>query len=246
MPTYRIDIAYNGASFHGYARQPLVRTVQGVLEEALFKLTGAFETVVAGRTDKGVHAALNVVSFGSSDALHADRLQRSLNRQLAPEIVALAVSEAADDFHARFSAIERSYVYRVLNRSVPNPFLAPTSWLVWNALDVAAMNLAATYLIGEHDFASFCRKAEGRSTVRDLRAASWSEAGAGMLEFAVSASSFCHQMVRSLVAALVDVGKGRLESGSIGAMLDARDRTVGRGVAPPHGLTLTSVRYPAA
>ena len=209
MTTYRIDLAYDGSGFHGYARQPNVRTVQGELESALFRLTGEVETTVAGRTDRGVHATAQVVSFDSEEALDTQRIVRSLNRQLAPEIAVSSMATAADGFSARFSAKGRAYTYRLLNRETPDPFLAATSWHYETPVSVLRMNEAMTQLVGEHDFASFCRKAGDRSTVRRLDRAEWSEQGSGLLAFDVAASSFCHQMVRSLVALSVEIGRGR-------------------------------------
>ena len=242
MPVYRLLIAYDGTGFHGYARQPKVRTVQGVLETALARLFGDVETVVAGRTDKGVHAAGQVVSFSSDRVVDHDLIGRSLNGQLGPEIAVLDVGHAAETFSARFSATERAYVYRVLNRAAPDPFLASTTWHVDWPLDVDLMNCAGAAFVGEHDFASLCRKAGDRSTVRDVRSAEWLRRGE-LLEFHVAASSFCHQMVRSMVAVCVDVGRGKIAATEVPGILAAKDRHAARGAAPPHGLTLIRVEY---
>lgn len=242
MPTYRLDLAYNGAGFHGYAAQPGVRTVQGELEKALRHHTGPVESYVSGRTDKGVHASAQVVSFTVDRELDGDRVVRSLNRQLAPEIGVYAMQQVDAGFHARFSATGRSYTYRVLNRVAPDPLMAHVTWHVPEPLDVRAMNSAASALLGEHDFASFCRKADGRSTVRDLRTAVWQQTG-DLLAFDVAASSFCHQMVRSLVALGVDVGRGKVDPVAVPGILAAADRHASRGVAPPHGLTLVRIDF---
>lgn len=242
MSTYRMRVAYDGGAFHGYARQPQVRTVQGDIEDALFRLLGKVETAVAGRTDKGVHAAGQVLSFAVDDEIDVDRVVRSLNRQLAPEIAVLVVEAAPDEFSARFSAKERRYVYRILNREAPDPFLAATTWHYEVPLDIGEMNRAAAAFLGEQDFASLCRKAGDHSTVRDVRRAEWRRDG-DLLEFHVAASSFCHQMVRSMVAICVDVGRGKIAAEVVPAMLGARDRHAGRGAAPPHGLTLVEVVY---
>jgi tRNA pseudouridine38-40 synthase len=243
VPTYRLTISYDGTDFHGYAVQPNVRTVQGELEKALRHHTGGVETHVAGRTDAGVHAIGQVVSFTTATDLDADRVRRSLNRQLGPEIAVLMAGAAPDDFHARFSATGRSYRYTILNREVPNPFRARTSWHVPDPLDLAAMNAAAAAFVGEHDFASFCRKADDTATVRRVDWAAWRRADTTVV-FDVAASSFCHQMVRSLVAQCVDVGRGRVEATSIPAVMAARNRNASRGAAPPHGLSLVAVAYP--
>lgn len=246
MTVYRIDFAYDGSGFHGYAKQPHVRTVQGELEGALFKLTGEVETTVAGRTDKGVHARGQVVSFESDLDLDPMRLLRSLNRQLAPEIVAMSVQEAPDGFSARFSATGRLYTYLILNRGVPDPFLAKTVWHYETPLDLNRMNAGVAHLVGEHDFAAFCRKAGGRGTVRRLEMARWDDVGEAVLAFDVMASSFCHQMVRSIVALSVEIGRGRVDPAAVPDILASGDRQRAKGAAPAHGLTLVAVRYDQA
>lgn len=243
MATYRLDLAYLGTRFHGYAKQPNVRTVQGDLEAALARVLGPVETVVAGRTDKGVHASAQVASFATTVEVDPRRLARSLNKQLAPEIAVTALTKAADGFHARFSASGREYRYRILNREAPDPFLAPTSWHFTTPLDIKAMNEGAACLIGVHEFASFCRALEGRSTMRDLRHVEWNQLGNGVKELSIAASSFCQQMVRSIVAVCVDVGRGKLEPGDVSKILAAEDRKVASGAAPAHGLTLVGVEY---
>ncbi len=241
MPTYRLDIAYDGSGFHGYATQPAVRTIQGVLEEALFRITGEVETAVAGRTDKGVHAACQVVSFRCETELDEPRALRSLNRQLAPEIAVLSMAATSDDFHARFSATGRRYLYRIVNRLAADPFVAAYAWHYPRALDAAAMDTAVQPLVGEHDFASFCKRSD-QPTVRVVRRAHWARRG-DLVEFEIEASAFCHQMVRSVVAASVDVGRGKLPTEALGTILASRDRGAGRGAAPPEGLTLVGVEY---
>jgi tRNA pseudouridine38-40 synthase len=242
MSVYRLLIAYDGTDFHGYARQPGVRTVQGELEAALRPFVGDVETSVAGRTDKGVHATGQVVSVDVAGEIDEARVMRSLNRRLAPEIAVLEIGLVPDDFSARFSARERSYVYRILNRQAPDPFLAATAWHVTWRLDVVMMNRAAGPFVGERDFASLCRKAGDRSTFRVVRMAEWTRRG-DLIEFHVAASSFCHQMVRSMVAICVDVGRGKISAEEVPGILAAEDRHAGRGAAPPHGLTLVRVEY---
>jgi tRNA pseudouridine38-40 synthase len=241
VPTYRLDLAYDGSGFHGYARQPGIRTVQGDLEAALFHSTGEIATFVAGRTDKGVHATDQVVSF-TSDELDTDRVQRSLNRQLAPSIAVHRIVEVGDDFHARFSATGRAYRYRIRNTDVHDPFRAATSWTYPHPLDVAVMNEAMQVLVGEHDFAAFCRKAGDAPTTRRLEWAVWRRTD-DLVELSIGASSFCHQMVRSIVAVSVEIGRGRLGPEAMGDILEGRDRAAAKGAAPPHGLTLVAVAY---
>lgn len=242
MPVYRLQIAYDGTDFHGYAAQPGLPTVQGVLEEALTRRLGPVSTVVAGRTDAGVHARGQVVSFSLERPTDPDLLVRALNRMLPDSIVVRSCEPAADDFDARFSATSRSYRYRVLATTLRDPFEHRYSWHVPEPLDTAAMRQAAAAFIGEHDFASFCRRAEGRSTVRTVLASDWMADGR-FLEYRVTATSFCHQMVRSLVALMVEVGRGRVDADAMPAILEARDRAAAKGAAPPHGLFLWSVGY---
>jgi tRNA pseudouridine38-40 synthase len=245
MPTYRMDLAYDGTDFHGYARQDNVRTVQGDLEAALVRRVGPVNTVVAGRTDRGVHAAGQVVSFSVGEPLDVDALQRSLNRQLGPEVAVFSIAEVADDFSARFSATGRRYRYRIWNGPVIDPLAARSAWHVAAPLDVHAMDRAVGGLIGTHDFASFCRQHEGRSTRRELREATWERFG-DFVELSIAANAFCHQMVRSIVAISVEVGLGAMGEADVVEILEARDRSVARGCAPPWGLTLISVSYDAA
>ncbi len=246
MTTYRIDLAYDGTRFHGYAKQEAVRTVQGELERALEPFTGPVETFVAGRTDRGVHATGQVVSFTSAGPVDPVRVVRSLNRRLGPEISVKRLAEAPPGFHARFDAVGRAYEYLVIDGEVPDPFLARVSWHVGEALDVAAMDRAVVALVGEHDFAAFCRRAGDRSTVRVVRSAGWGRQARDHVDlavFTIEASSFCHQMVRSIVAMCVRIGRHRASPESMGDVLASGDRAMTPGPAPPHGLTLIRVDY---
>ncbi|HSM02685.1 MAG TPA: tRNA pseudouridine(38-40) synthase TruA [Acidimicrobiia bacterium] len=257
MPTYRIDLAYDGSGFHGYAANPGVRTVQGELERGLAAVLGSTPgTVVAGRTDAGVHAWDQVVSFETDADLDIDRLRGSLSAMLGPEVVVRALSLAEDGFDARFSAVSRTYRYFVDDRVAPNPLHRHSVWHVGARLDADAMAKAAKAFVGEHDFASFCRAAEGKTTIRRVLSASWwrdsdglaprdepAAGGGGLLVFEVTANAFCHQMVRSLVALSVEIGRGRVPVSAIPTIFEARDRNAARGAAPPHGLILWRVEY---
>jgi len=245
-------VAYDGSPFHGFAANDAVRTVAGDLNEALSRVAGVPVAVTcAGRTDRGVHAVGQVVSFDLPADADLDRIRRSVNRQCGPAVVLYSLEPAGDDFDARFSATGRRYRYRVLARQDPDPFLAATTWHVAAPLDVAAMQEAAGHLVGEHDFASFCRRpkpAVGEpepSLVRRIEEASWEGPDVdGLLVFEVSATAFCHQMVRSIVGTLVEVGRGRRPAAGMPDVLAARDRHAAGAPAPPHGLTLWAVRYP--
>lgn len=244
MPVYRLDIAYDGSGFRGYARQLRVRTVQGDLETALHKILPGIGTVVAGRTDAGVHADGQVVSFEVDQVLDTDRLLRSLNKMLNPEIAVGAVSVAPDGFNARFSATYRTYRYRIDNGRVLDP---PWRWRAWHVeqpLDIAVLRSVSDHFVGRHNFATFCRAVEGRTTVRDVMSTDWRNLDDRMLEFEVVASSFCQQMVRSLVGLCVEVGLGKIDPSEVPRIIEARDRAATDGaVAPPHGLTLWKVGY---
>ncbi|NNC74248.1 MAG: tRNA pseudouridine(38-40) synthase TruA [Acidimicrobiia bacterium] len=242
MPVYRLDIAYDGGGFRGYAKQPTVPTIQADLEMVIADLVGPVETVVAGRTDAGVHARHNVVSFETEAEVDLARLRRSANTRLGPEVVVTDAGVAPDGFSARFSATGRRYQYRIFTGDHPDPFTADFTWWVEHDLDMEAMNTAAGAFVGEQDFTSLCRKAGDRSMVRHVRHASWSQDGP-LCTYDVEASSFCHQMVRSMVAICVDAGRDKIDPASVPEILAALDRQAGRGVAPPHGLMLWEVSY---
>lgn len=241
MTVYRIDLAYDGAAYRGYAIQPNVRTVQGDLETALGHHVPDLTTVVAGRTDAGVHATGQVVSF-EADELDCVNVQRSVNSQLGGSASVLGLVAAPAGFDARFSAIGRRYRYDILNREPPDPFLDKTSWRIEWPLDVELMNAAMRPLVGLHDFASFCRKAANRSTERRLDGAEWTRES-DIVSLNIWASSFCHQMVRSIVRVAVDVGRGRAAPSVSSAILESMDRQASFGSAPAHGLTLVEVMY---
>lgn len=244
MTVFRLDLAYDGTGFRGYAKQVRVRTVQGDLEAALHKILPNTDTVVAGRTDAGVHADGQVLSFETDQSLDTDKLVRSLNKMLNPEIAISAVAPAPDGFSARFSAVSRTYRYRIDTGKTLDPHWHHRAWHIPESLDLEAMQSTATHFIGRHDFASFCRAVEGRTTERDVLATDWRFLDARILEFEIVASSYCQQMVRSLVALCVDVGAGRISASVVPGVMEARDRAVIDGaVAPPHGLTLWKVSY---
>jgi len=242
----RLLVAYDGTDFRGFAAQPGVRTVEGVLVRALEKiLRRAVEVSVAGRTDAGVHAWGQVVTFEAVPGLDPDRLVRALNGLLAPEVVIREVTLEPAGFDARRSASWRRYRYRIVNRPVPDPFLARYAWWVADPLDLPRLRLAADPFVGEHDFTSFCRAGPpGASAVRRVYESCWCDAGDGVLHYEIRAGAFCTQMVRSIVGTLVEVGRGRRRPGEILGIIRARDRAAAGPVAPPHGLVLLEVGYP--
>ena len=202
----------------------------------------------AGRTDTGVHASGQVVTLDVHRPADPAALRTSLNALLAPSVVVRSVGVVAADFDARFSARARRYVYSVWNQPIPDPFEHTTSWWVPERLDTDAMTTASAGLVGEHDFSSFCRRPKGAdvSLVRRVNDASWAPASpTGMLGFSITATAFCHQMVRSITGALVAVGRGRLDPDGFASLLAARDRSGAPNLAPPHGLRLVEVVYDA-
>jgi tRNA pseudouridine38-40 synthase len=248
----RLLLAYLGTDFHGFAAQPQQRTVAGVLAAALERhLRHTVELTCAGRTDAGVHAWGQVVSFAARADVDLHALTRAVNRALRPAVVVREATFADEGFDARRSATGRRYRYTIVNRPTPDPFLAATAWHVERPLDLAAMRLGCDPLHGEHDFSSFCRRPPARngqagSLVRLVRHAGWSELGDGVLRFEIEASSFCQQMVRAVVGTLVEVGGGRRRAGEVAGILRARDRAAAGQLAPPHGLCLWEVSYPDA
>ena len=254
----RLTVAYAGAGFRGFAAQPGQRTVAGELAGAISTVTGApVELGCAGRTDAGVHATGQVVHVDVPPATNVDRLVRSVNALVGPAVVIRAASVAPQGFDARRSALSRRYRYLVLESGTPDPLLAPIAWQVAGPLDLRAMTAGADALLGEHDFRAFCRRAPGtppgtpvRRRVIDARFGKVpvpaGELGddARLLRFDIEASSFCHQMVRSIVGVLVDVGRGRRRVSDVTWLLQSGDRSRGGVLAPAHGLCLTGVAYP--
>ena len=241
----RLDLAYDGTPFRGFARQPNVRTVQGDLEAALSKMfqRDPIETVGAGRTDAGVHALGQVVSVTDApDDLDLVKTRDGLNTMLSPDIAVSSVTVVDPDFHARFSALSRMYVYAILTGDIPDPFLSRTSLYHPGPLDVDAMNEAAGHLVGPHDFSSFGRVPEGAGADRLLYELRCWRSG-GLVRVRARANAFINQMVRSLVGTLIQVGQRRRDPGEMPAILAARDRSAAGPVAPPHGLCLVSVEY---
>jgi tRNA pseudouridine38-40 synthase len=244
----RLDVSYDGTALHGWARQPGQRTVQGELELALATvLRHDVDLTVAGRTDAGVHATGQVAHADLPAQLfaqHEPRLVRRLRGVLPPDVAVTAVRPVSPDFDARFAALARHYVYRLTDADAGAPPLRRADTVAWpRALDVGAMQRAAGSLLGEHDFAAFCRRREGATTVRtllDLRV----ERDGDLIEVHASADAFCHSMVRSLVGGLTAVGERRRPPDWPASLLARRERANDVPVAPPGGLTLVRVDYP--
>ena len=246
----RVDCQYDGTAFSGWSVQPDRRSVQGVIEEVLSKvLDHPVTTTVAGRTDAGVHALGQVFHFDLPNQLRSNWNLESLlyiaNRILTSEIRFIAVVDVPGDFHARYSALRRRYRYQILdNARTLNPLERVATSSYHRPLDEKLMNAAATLLLGEHDFAAFCRPREGTTTIRDLETFAWSRESTGILAATIVADAFCHNMVRSLVGAMMMVGDGRWQVAEPFEILMSRVRH--SHIAPAAGLTLMGVEYPKA
>lgn len=246
MPRFRLDIEYCGTGFAGWQRQDNHLSVQQVIEEAFGRLseqvTGG--VTAAGRTDAGVHASGQVAHVDLTRDWQPYRLCEALNFHLRPHPVAiLAVTPVPDSFHARFSAIERRYHYRILNRRAPPTGLSGPVWHVQRPLDVAAMQAGARHLLGHHDFTTFrSRHCQASSPLRTMDEVSVSQQGDEIL-IICRARSFLHNQVRSIVGTLERVGCGAWQPDDVARALAARDRAACGPVAPPDGLCLTDVRY---
>ena len=249
----RLDLSYDGADFHGWAKQAGgKRTVQGEIEDALRTVTRSKETyelTVAGRTDAGVHARGQVAHVDLPAELwaeHREKLLKRLAGRLSKDVRIWRLTEAPEGFNARFSAIWRRYAYRVTdNPGGVDPLLrGHVLWHDW-PLDVDAMNEAARALLGEHDFAAYCKKREGATTIRTLQDLSLVRGADGVVTATVRADAFCHNMVRSLIGALLFVGDRHRGPEWPGKVLAAGVRDSAVHVVRPHGLTLEEVGYPA-
>nr|WP_019929493.1 tRNA pseudouridine(38-40) synthase TruA [Nocardia sp. BMG111209] len=247
----RLDIAYDGTDFTGWARQPALRTVQGVLEESLSKvLRESVQLTVAGRTDAGVHAEGQVASFETAAAeLDPPRLVHRLARFLPKDVRVRDARFVPAEFDARFSAVRRHYAYRLTTAPYGAEPLQARSVVPCRPVDLEAMRAASRNLLGLHDFAAFCRRREGATTVRELQRFDWESVPLGdnagaLLTAYVSADAFCWSMVRSLVGAVLAVGEGRRVPEWTTTLLAERARSSAVIVAPAHGLSLIAVDYP--
>jgi tRNA pseudouridine38-40 synthase len=254
MPILRLTLAYDGSDFVGWQRQATGVSVQGLVESALTRLTGAAVTVTgAGRTDAGVHALGQVASARVSTDRGPAELQRALNALLPEAVRVVALAEAAPDFHARFGAKAKRYVYRLATGDVCSPFVRRYAWHVTHPLDRAAMRKALVGLIGRHDFKAFqaagSRVLDTTRTLYEagLEEASWprgsTPGGASELTLVLRGDGFLRHMVRNIVGTLVEVGRGRWPPEQMAAILASRDRRLAGPTAPPQGLFLVEVEY---
>lgn len=259
----RIDLAYNGTDFVGWATQPGLRSVQGLVEEALERLTRQpCRVTVAGRTDAGVHSRGQVIHAdlprdrwlgfpGRSDRSPGRALVEKLNALLSRDIVVYEAVEAPDGFDARFSALYRRYNYRIADAiSLRDPLTADFVYWQRYPLDVDLMARAAAPLVGLRDFAAFCKPRPGASTIRELKEFTWERVAqgpdTGLVRATIVADAFCHNMVRALVGASIDVGQGLKPVDWPAQMLASKSRVNSSAVVAPNGLTLEHVEYPPA
>ena len=249
----RLDIAYDGTDFAGWAKQPHLRTVEATIEDALatvLRLTKPARLVVAGRTDAGVHATGQVahadidVIDEKTDLVRLSRKLTSLLNQ-TPDVVLRSVTRAPEGFDARFSPMARRYEYRIVDNDIDRDPLKrhQTVWIN-RPLDLDRMNATAASLVGLRDFGAFCKPREGATTIRELQVFEWQRDQSGALIGRLQADAFCHSMVRALVGACVEVGSGKLALAELGDVRDAAVRTSVFKIMPAHGLTLTEVIYP--
>jgi len=245
MPRYKLTIEYDGGDFVGWQRTDTGPSIQGALEAAAFAFSGEkLEVIGAGRTDSGVHALGQVAHVDFSKDFRADKVRDALNAHLFPKPIAiLAAEHAPDDFHARFSATGRTYLYRLADRRPPLTLTRGQVWRIPQKLDVDAMHEAAQLMVGEHDFTTFRdAQCQAKSPHKTLDVLDVSRA-AGEVHVWAQARSFLHRQVRSMVGTLAEVGRGKWQVRDVERALEARDRSACGPVAPPDGLCLMKVEY---
>lgn len=242
----RIDLAYDGTNFYGWGKQPDRRSVQEDVEKAIGTITQTkIESIVAGRTDAGVHATGQVIHVDVPESINLDEIAYKLNRILDEDIRIMKVSIAPKAFHARFSALRRGYTYKILDQNLPVPPINRVDIASWyRPLEVELMNEASALVLGHHDFAAFCKFREGGTTIRTLEKFEWERQG-DLLVATIVADAFCYSMVRNLVGAVVCVADGRKEAAWVGELLANKERVSDSLVFPARGLTLSFVEYPS-
>ena len=241
---FRATVEYDGTEFQGYQIQPRGRTVQGELENSLKQISQVDIRIHgAGRTDAGVHATGQVIAFDVVWQHSLEDLQRALNATLPSDIVVKDLQITTSTFHPRFSAMSRTYHYRIDNQPWPSVLRRLYAYNVKSELDVRAMEVVSQLLIGSHNFASFGKPPQGTKTVRQVMAANWSLLDQDQLLFSITANAFLYRMVRTIVGTIVQVGLGRLSKSEFEGILKAKDLTLSAPPAPAHGLCLVKVTY---
>jgi tRNA pseudouridine38-40 synthase len=253
MRNLKLTLSYDGADFFGWQVQPGVATIQGTLASAIGRTTG--ENVLpqaSGRTDAGVHALAQVVTFVTESSVPTENFVKALNNVLPTSVRVLQIAEVPPDFHARHAAKAKTYRYRIYRETICPPFLARYVWHYPYPLDEGAMRSAALFLVGEHDFTSFAavdpergREGEPPSNVRRIFSSSWERSGEELV-YSVRGTGFLHHMVRNLVGTFILVGKGTMQPEDIARILAARNRSAAGATAPASGLYLVNVEYYSA
>ena len=244
MKRIKLTIAYDGTNYCGWQVQPNGITVEEVVNKALKKLTGEdIQVIGASRTDSGVHALENVAVFDTHTTIPPERISYALNQRLPEDIVIVKSEEVAEDFHPRYCDCSKTYEYHILNTRIPIPTKRLTNYFVSYDLDVEKMRKAAGYLIGEHDFVSFCNvRTHVEDTVRTVTELEILKDGEE-ITIRISGNGFLYNMVRIIVGTLIRVGRGFYEPEKVKEILEAKDRKAAGVTAPPHGLILAEIRY---
>ena len=244
MKRIKLTIAYDGTNYCGWQVQPNGITVEEVVNKALKKLTGEdIQVIGASRTDSGVHALGNVAVFDTHTTIPPERISYALNQRLPEDIVIVKSEEVAEDFHPRYCDCSKTYEYHILNTRIPIPTKRLTNYFVSYDLDVEKMRKAAGYLIGEHDFVSFCNvRTDVEDTVRTVTELEILKDGEE-ITIRISGNCFLYNMVRIIVGTLIRVGRGFYEPEKVKEILEAKDRKAAGVTAPPHGLILAEIRY---
>ena len=244
MRRIKLIVAYDGTEYSGWQIQPEAPTIEMYLDKAIHELTGENVHVTgASRTDAGVHAYGNVAVFDTESTIPGDRFTFALNRFLPDSIVIQDSWEVAGDFHPRHCNTRKTYEYRILNTAVPLPQKRNFTWHVTGSIDIDKMREAAAYIVGEHDFKSFCCvRTQAESTVRTLYSLEVLQEGSEII-IRIKGNGFLYNMVRIITGTLIQVGKGRFKPEYVKQMLEAKDRTVAGQTAPPQGLTLVGIEY---
>ena len=244
MRRIKLIVAYDGTEYSGWQIQPEAPTIEMYLDKAICELTGENVHVTgASRTDAGVHAYGNVAVFDTESTIPGDRFTFALNRFLPDSIVIQDSWEVAGDFHPRHCNTRKTYEYRILNTAVPLPQKRNFTWHVAGSIDIEKMREAAAYIVGEHDFKSFCCvRTQAESTVRIIYSLEVLQEGSEII-IRIKGNGFLYNMVRIITGTLIQVGKGRFKPEYVKQMLEANDRTVAGQTAPPQGLTLVGIEY---
>lgn len=244
MRRIKLIVAYDGTEYSGWQIQPEAPTIEMYLDKAIHELTGENVHVTgASRTDAGVHAYGNVAVFDTESTIPGDRFTFALNRFLPDSIVIQDSWEVAGDFHPRHCNTRKTYEYRILNTAVPLPQKRNFTWHVTGSIDIDKMREAAAYIVGEHDFKSFCCvRTQAESTVRTIYSLEVLQEGSEII-IRIKGNGFLYNMVRIITGTLIQVGKGRFKPEYVKQMLEAKDRTVAGQTAPPQGLTLVGIEY---